>query len=222
MSKMFEFLKNSPVDQLGNVGGNIALLFNKIRQGEISGKDEIADLVYSRDVSEVAVYDLMKKLENQLINALIVRPKIQSTYQAVYAELNKINAVASFLYHSSRKQQAAYLAEKALKKSMLYEVTNITLNLSNICKGYFAITGNEKKYQYYYELSGELLEQFTAEKTAEDLHLQLFFSQSKKKNNTEKDFHLAEEVFTQLSELKKIHDCNRILVIWGICGVVYC
>ena len=64
MSKMFEFLKNSPVDQLGNVGGNIALLFNKIRQGEISGKDEIADLVYSRDVSEVAVYDLMKKLES--------------------------------------------------------------------------------------------------------------------------------------------------------------
>ena len=222
MNKAIEIINTLPVQSIrSNHSSLIEQLFDLIRDGKVEDVEDIANILYAKkEVSNVAIYALLKRLEQKVIDATITQPEIKSDFNAVYTELLKISCVADLLSNTGKKKQATYFAEKAIKKAMLFELTTIALSLANICKSYYSIAGNTKKYLYYTELSGRLLDQFVAEKKAEDLHFQLFHTQAKRKTITNDDISGVKSIFEELCDIKRQQGNNRIQLIWGICGVI--
>ncbi|MCH2080808.1 MAG: hypothetical protein MK226_00390 [Saprospiraceae bacterium] len=218
MSSLIDFIRKAPITTLIGADQKSKDLFHLIQSEKVLTKEEVAKAFYEKTMSRSMVYELLGKLESDVVNSIIQENPSTIPLRANYRYVHRMECAVKLLDRQGDNELAVYLAEKVLKKSILYEFTDLTLSLAETCRYYFAITGHRKKFEYYLELCTDTAKVMNLEKKAEGLHDQLVFAISQKKSNYDQEERLAQEIYDELTPA--IEKSNRIMVIWGVVGVI--
>lgn len=168
--KIFDFLKElttiitpSKIKSTRHITGNLKRLYAALNEAPVDENELINKLGFQK----AYYWKLSKQLKERLLIQLFfveVDTEIRKNY--LKAHLNY--AIATILFGLGARKLGAKIAEDILPVAIDYEFTDIAYWFSRAMRyHYAAIPGNQKKFEYYTELTEQLQENMYAEDLAE-------------------------------------------------------
>jgi len=199
--------------------------YSKISSGELKTDEEAANFFYRSNSSDPRYKELKRRLYNKLLNTSLFIDTQQPRYDdrgKAYYELWKEYAIAKVLNGKGGTNVVIKLLKKILNKSLKYNFTELSLDISRTLRlkfgsGLFDL----KQYKKYNKLFLDLNKVYTCEVETEGLFIDLLI------DSQEKPFERGEEIYNKgISYLKitepffKNHPTYRISIYFFSIGVI--
>ena len=140
---------------IGRAGDKADQLFELVQSGEVRDKAGAIEVLYPEDrFPNEAFWHLKQKLLNRITNSIIaLNDTEESEILGEFRSLQKKLYAYKLLRSKGQRKAALWIGERAIKKSIKYEFTEITLSLARELARYYAsVKIDRKKYQYYSQL----------------------------------------------------------------------
>lgn len=161
--------KAKSIDTLSKKGPETKIwdLYDGILKESFATDEEAAEHIYSKDMHYPEYRKLKNKLKEKLINTAffidINNPKFNTHQKAYYTCQKNLVAIKTLLGRYARTP-AIELAESTLKKSIRFEFSEISYELTKILRSHYAIIENRRTlYNKYAELSNYYCKLVSAE-----------------------------------------------------------
>lgn len=202
----------------------IKRLYEGVVKGKFNSDTEAAKFIYGTDYKSTNYTSLKNHLTNKLINSLFFINLSGSNFnqiQKAYYECQKLRSAVQILSGKGAKKSSIEIAEKLLIKSLKFQFTEISLELSKLLRRHFRIFEKKKSKAIKYDLIvKEQLEIFIAETEIEDMYERLIEGIEDKRSGqnsiAEKAkvyANKAKEIFPRLDSQKLGKYANSIFVL---------
>ncbi len=154
--------------------------FNEFYEGLVNDKfttdEEAAAALYETSPLDDKYRQLKSRFTKRLLNTLFFLdsndPSFSDYHKANY-NCNKNWAQIRILLSSGARNSAIKIAAKTLSVAQNYRFTDIILNCSRILMSNASLTGNEREYEEYAEITDKAMKDLQAEIQAEELYQRL-------------------------------------------------
>ena len=168
MKKLLELIeivnptKLKGIEVLGKSDTLVDKLYHQLRKGEIKSDQDALKILYKDTKSKTALYQVKEKLYDKLIDSLFIIDPSEKTfteYDFVYHDNLKQATVIEWLSRRGGQNNILILGNKIIKKAIKFNQADIVLRVAKIlARKYVIIEGDEKKLEYYNDLSSKYQE----------------------------------------------------------------
>lgn len=209
--------KVKQIDVIGNRSDKKSRV-NEFYQSLVSQKfktaKEAAACLLQTEETDPAFIKLRNKLEKRLLNTVffidIKQPSYNEQQKAYYTCLKEW-AATKILFGKGARKSALQLSKKILKQALRFEFTELAIDAARMLRlHYGAMSGDEKKFNYYNQLFRELESVWIAENRAEELYTTLTLRYVFNKSTKEDIHQLALACSAELEPLLDRYSSNRL------------
>lgn len=180
LAKLISKQKVVKIEVIGNESlsnSKLSQLYDGIIKGIYQNENDASLSLYGSEPTNPNFKKLKYRLQERLINTLLFidvnKPNFKDTQRAYYSCQRVLSAV-NILFGFSIREPAIEMAERAIKKAIRFDYTEIVLSLSRrLSRHYGAIEGDLKKFNYYKNITREYLKIYNAEVLASDYYNEL-------------------------------------------------
>ena len=188
-------------------------LFNGINRGVFSTQKEAEEMLFP-DANHKGVYyrRARRKLLTRLVNSFLAinEESNSNKYNKAFVDISKKLTAAKILISKGKRNTATLIAEDAIKVAMKYHFTEIVVELAEIIRDFYAVSGIYNKYKVY----KEILEEYRTIRALEDLvvdyHRELETRLLKSKNPEKKTIELSKTYAEEARRLSLNHNSFKL------------
>jgi hypothetical protein len=185
LKELINFVSKNRVKRIEILGhpSNYESLYTRLYEGIATGQinsneDALQNLYPGDDTKDQKKLNRLKsKLKEKLFNTILFidsKGEKLSDFQKAYYSCHRDYVMVKILLGKNARKFAIPIAEQTLKTANKYEMTDITIFLSDILRRHHGtITGNIKKYKKYEEVLKRAQKNHTEELIAEQYYLDL-------------------------------------------------
>jgi hypothetical protein len=179
LAELISRQKIKKIEIIGNANNKSKLteFYEGIISGEFRNEKDAASALYNSEPANPNFKKLKFRLQDRLINTLLFidvnKPHFKDTQRAYYFGQRALSAV-NILFGMNVKGPGVRIAERAIKKAIQFEHTEIVLSLGmRLSRHYGTIIGDLKKYRYYRDITRSFSKIYEAEILANDYYNEL-------------------------------------------------
>ena len=164
------------INVIGEIQGKNATKVNQLYLTLLEGEkneDRLAEQFFPEKANRKRNFSNLKsQLKQRLIDTVFFidtkQPNFSDLQKAYYSCYKYLNAV-NILQARAAKKPAISIAEKTIKQALVYDFTNIVLELARILRLHFGSSiGDKKKFEYYNQVLKESESKYHAELLVEE------------------------------------------------------
>ncbi len=202
------------------------LLFSKIQSGEIRTDQQGFDFLFSENNStNKAIYRKIKSdLKKKVINTCFFIDTSKNTFndhQKAYYECYRYWAALMILQGRGATINSKNIALKLLKQSILYEFTELGINISRRLIQEYSIEGNLKQYQHYKKIYLQFKTNWEQELLAEELYRDLVIHSTLSSSTKLELPKLANAALLKIKPALDEKSTYRFILIYGLIEVMF-
>lgn len=160
--------------KVGSPNNLLQEFLDGVVSGDFTSDSDASYKLYQTDPNFENFRKLKDRLKNKLYDKVLqidFNSNLHSDSQKVYYTCHKQLSLVQILLAKSAKHNAIKLAEKLLKKSFKYHLTNVSLELASILRAHNATNkGDIKRFEYYNDEVNKLMRCRQAEIVAEEYY----------------------------------------------------
>lgn len=191
--------------------------FNEFYDGLINEQfttdEEAASFLYGTTPLDDKYRQLKSRFTKRLLNTLFfldANDPSFSNYHSAYYTCNKNWALIRILLSSGARNSAVKLAAKTLTVAQQYRFSDIILNCTRILMSNSSLTGNEKEYDSYSEITKKAFRDLEAEMQAEEMYQRLSINFASSATAKVELSQKAEEYVSEVNKLCESSDSYNI------------
>lgn len=229
MQEIIELCKVVPPSRLrypnliGRAGDKADDLFQLVQSGKIQDKAAAIEALYPEDkYPNEAFQHLKHKLIDRLTNTIIsLHDNEESEILGEFRSVQKKLYAYKLLRAKGQRRAAVWIGERAIKKSIKYEFTEVTLSLARELAMHFAsIEPDKRKYRKYAELSSRYGLLLAKEMEMEHCFNEVVFHFASRKFYDEALINMVEEKARQAKAILNEHQ-SFWLILSGYNVIIY-
>lgn len=189
---------------LGTNDDKADLLFQLIVDGKVSSNEDAMRAMFEdNSFPEKSLARTKERLRKRLVNSMMCAyDERESLILRTYKNLEKELFAFKILRAKGKKKAARVLGEKAIKRAIKNEFTDIVLGFARDLHRHYAIDeDNRKKYQYYANLVKTAARTFNEERIIEGHYIDVIFHLKGKKHYSGKVIELIREKAEEVNDL---------------------
>lgn len=161
-------------------------LYEGIAKGKFKTNAEAAKVIYGENAQSTNISSLKGLLTNKILNTLFFINLSGSSFNPIqknYYECHKLRAVVQILRGKGSRISSMEIAKKVLKKSLKYQFTEISLELSKLLRQHYSIYNkNLSKRNKYNAVVTEQFDRWQGEEQLDKMYEELIFELSDKRS----------------------------------------
>ncbi len=191
--------------------------FNEFYEGLVNDKfandEEAAMYLYNTSPLDDKYRQLKSRFSKRLLNTLFFLdsndPSFSDYHRANYT-CNKNWAQIRILLNSGARHAAIKIASKTLAVAISYKFSDIILNCSRILMSNASLSGNDKEYEEFAELTTKALKNLEEEIRAEEMYQRLTINFATSAVSANELSHIADKYYEEVTKLCQTSDSFQL------------